>query len=159
MGDLGETVRVLALTAELPSPSTDLDSTGTARLVPEDMRDLQSCPNDGAGLEVTIIDEVKQGISQAGDFHRARCNTRIGPGCARARDTNELKVKLLAAFDRRHPDGARDLAIERDLGSHGYLLSVGLCIVGYELGLFLAAETEKGGIGCRPSSRFRVVCR
>jgi hypothetical protein len=67
-------------------------------------------------------------------------------------------VKLLAAFDRRHPDGAGDLAVKRDLGSHGYLLSVGLCIDGYELGPFLAAETEKGGIGAAALHHDSVLC-
>jgi hypothetical protein len=123
------------------------------------MRDLQPCPIDDAGLEVTVIDEVEQGISEARNLHRARRDARIGPGCARARNTDELEVKLFAALDHRHPDGAGDLAVKRDFGSHGYLLSVGWCNVGYVLGLFLGAETGKGGIGCRPSSRFRAVCR
>jgi hypothetical protein len=66
-------------------------------------------------------------------------------------------MKLLAAFDRRHPDDAGDLAAKRDLGSHNNLLWL---VGGNEewYVMFLAAETEKGGIGCRPSSLFRVEC-
>src|ERR1017187_6641322 len=94
------------------------------------MRDLQPRPIDGARLEVTVIGDVKQGISKARNLHRARRDARIGPSGARARNTNELEVKLLAAFDRRHPDGARDLAVKRDLGAHSNLLSVDLWNVG-----------------------------
>jgi hypothetical protein len=60
-------------------------------------------------------------------------------------------VKFLGAFDRGHPDGAGDLAVKRDFRAHNNLLSVDLWNVGCESGLFLAAETEKGGDGCRPS--------
>jgi hypothetical protein len=156
---VGVTVSVLILTAQLPDASPDLNGSSAARFVPEVMTDFQLGPIDGAGLEVTVVYKVKQGISQARDLHRARRNARIGASGARARNADELKVKLLAAFDRRHPDGAGDLAVKRDLGLHLNLLLVGWCNVGYESGLFFAAETEKGGIGCRPSSRFRVVCR
>src|ERR1019366_660134 len=95
---LGETVCVFVLTAQVPHASADLHGTCTAGFVPEVMRDLQPCPTDGAGLEVTVIGEVKQGISQARDLHRARRDARIGAGAALSWNTRELKVKLLAAF-------------------------------------------------------------
>jgi hypothetical protein len=41
-------------------------------------------------------------------------------------------MKLFAAFDRRHPDDAGDLAVKRDLGSHSNLLLIGMWDVGYE---------------------------
>ena len=119
---LGEAVCVLIAATELPHASAGLDGPCAAHFVSEGMRDLQSCPGDGAGLEVTVIGEVKQSISQARDLHRARRNARIGTGGARSWNTRELEVKLLAAFDRRHPDGAGDLALKHDFGSHSNLL-------------------------------------
>jgi hypothetical protein len=81
-------------------------------------------------LKIAVISEVKQGISQACNLHRARRDARIGTGAARSWNTRELEVKFLAAFDRRHPDGANDLAVKHDLGSHNNLLSVGWWNVG-----------------------------
>src|ERR1017187_443287 len=157
-GHLGEAVSVLILTAQLPHASPDLNGSGAASFVPEGMRDLQPCPVDGAGLEVSVVGEVKQGISEARDFHRARRNARIGPGCARARNTNELEVKLLAAFDRRHPDDAGDLAVKGDLGSHSNLLLVDLWKWRVGTGCFLLQKQKRPALAAGLHSDSLAAC-
>jgi hypothetical protein len=52
-------------------------------------------------------------------------------------------VEVLAAFDRRHPDGAGDLAVKRDRGSHNNLLSVDLWKWGVGTGCFLLQKQKR----------------